>query len=92
MPTSSNPPQRRDYKKEARYEDTPAQVKHREERNQARHDAEKAGKKTQGEDVAHIVALANRGSPADSNTRVESIAKNRSWRKGQKGYRVPKDV
>ena len=44
MSTSKNPPQRRDYKKEDRYENTPEQVKHREERNLLRaHTAAKLG-------------------------------------------------
>ena len=92
MSTSKNPPQRRDYKKEDRYENTPEQVKHREERNLLRaHTAAKLGHAPAG-DVAHIVPLAGGGINSLGNSRVESIAKNRSWRKGQKGYHVPKDV
>ncbi len=93
MPISKNPASKRNYQKEDRYEDTPEQIKHREERNAARHSVEKAsGKKLPpGVDVAHIKPLANKGTNSGSNTRVESIAKNRSWRKGQKGYSVPID-
>jgi putative SOS response-associated peptidase YedK len=88
---SSNPPQRRDYKKEARYEDTPAQIKHREERNQLRaEEAKKLGRAPVG-DVAHIRPLESGGVNTLSNARVESVAKNRSWRKGQKKYTVPVD-
>ena len=91
MPTSSNPPQRRDYKKEARYEDTPEQIKHREERNLLRaHTTAKLGHSPLG-DVAHINPLAGHGSNSMGNSRVESVNKNRSWRKGQKGYHVPID-
>ena len=92
MPTSKNPPQRRDYKKEDRYEDSPAQIKHREERNLLRaHMTAKVGHPLAG-DVAHIVPLAGGGKNNLTNARIESIKKNRSWRKGQHGYRVPKDV
>jgi hypothetical protein len=84
---------KRDYQKEDRYEDTPVQVKHRTERNQARRAVEKAsGKKLPSDrDVAHIKPLAGGGSNTSANTKVESVAKNRSWRAGQKGYKVPID-
>jgi hypothetical protein len=91
MHTSKNPPQRRDYKKEDRYEDTPAQIKHREERNLLRaHTAAKLGHAPAG-DVAHIVPLAGGGTNSLGNSRVESVAKNRGWRAGQKKYHVPVD-
>ena len=91
MSTSKNPPQRRDYKKEDRYENTPEQVKHREERNLLRaHTAAKLGHAPLG-DVAHIVPLAGGGSNSLGNSRVESVHKNRSWRAGQKKYHVPLD-
>jgi hypothetical protein len=91
MPTSKNPPDKRNYKKEDRYEDSPAQIKHREERNLLRaHTAAKLGHDPVG-DVAHIKPLAGGGINSLGNSRVESIAKNRSWRKGQKGYHVPID-
>jgi hypothetical protein len=89
--TSKNPPDKRNYKKEDRYEDSPAQIKHREERNLLRaHTAAKLGHDPVG-DVAHIKPLAGGGINSLGNSRVESIAKNRSWRKGQKGYHVPID-
>lgn len=92
MPISKNPPQRRDYKKEDRYEDSPAQIKHREERNLLRaHMAAKVGHPLAG-DVAHIVPLAGGGANSLGNARVESVHKNRSWRAGRKGYSVPKDT
>ena len=91
MPTSKNPPSRRDYKKEDLYENTPAQVKHREERNLLRaHMTAKVGHPLSG-DVAHIVPLDGGGSNNLTNARVESIKKNRSWRKGQRAYHVPVD-
>ena len=91
MPTSKNPPDKRNYKKEVRYEDTPAQIKHREERNLLRaHMAAKVGHPLAG-DVAHIVPLDRGGGNSLTNARVESIKKNRSWRAGQRGYHVPKD-
>jgi hypothetical protein len=91
MPTSKNPPDKRNYKKEDRYEDSPSQIKHREERNLLRaHTAAKLGHDPVG-DVAHIKPLAGGGINSLGNSRVESIAKNRSWRKGQKGYHVPID-
>lgn len=68
------------------YENEPAQVKHREARNKARREAGHV----KG-DIAHKVALANKGTNTKSNLHVESIAKNRGWRKGQKGYKVPNE-
>jgi hypothetical protein len=91
MSTSSNPPQRRDYKKEERYEDTPEQIKHREERNQLRAQTTKRLGHSPTGDVAHINPLAGGGGNSMGNSRVESVHKNRSWRKGQKGYSVPID-
>jgi hypothetical protein len=91
MPISRNPPQKRDYKKEEHYEDTPAQVKHREERNLLRaHMAARLGHAPAG-DVAHIVPLDSGGTNSLGNSRVESVHKNRSWRKGQRKYAVPVD-
>ena len=89
---SKNPASKRDYKKEARYEDSPEQVKHREERNQARAiETKKLGHAPVG-DVAHIRPEARGGHTTPSNIRVETVKKNRSWRGGQKGYHVPDDT
>jgi len=89
---SKNPASKRDYKKEARYEDTPAQVAHREERNKARAiETRKLGHSPTG-DVAHVVPEARGGHTTPGNIRVETVARNRSWRKGQKGYNVPDDT
>jgi hypothetical protein len=91
MPTSKNPSSKRDYKKEAQFENTPARIKQREERNQARAaETKKLGRAPQG-DVAHIKPLAGGGANVASNEKIESAAKNRSWRKGQRGYTVPLD-
>lgn len=88
---SKNPPDKRNYKKEDRYEDSPAQIRHREERNLLRaHMTAKLGHPLHG-DVAHINPLAGGGINSLGNARVESVAKNRSWRKGQHGYKVPID-
>ena len=77
--------------RDERYEDSPKQVKYREERNVARHHAQKAsGKKLSG-DVAHRVPLSGGGSNRDSNIHVETVKKNRGWRKGESGYKVPKE-
>jgi hypothetical protein len=91
--TSKNPPDKRDYKKEAKYEDTPAQIAHREDRNRARAaETRRLGRNPVGEDIAHIKPMASGGKGTPGNVRVESVHKNRSWRAGQKGYHVPKDV
>lgn len=65
------------------YENTPQQVKVREERNKARADAIKAGtvKKGDGKEVDHIKMLDQGGTNAKSNRRVVPAAKNRAWRK-----------
>ena len=91
--TSKNPADKRNYKKEAQYEDSPIQIKHREERNASRAAFTKAsGKALPGDrDVAHIKPLAGGGPNTRANERVEAIKQNRSWRKGQKGYHVPVD-
>jgi hypothetical protein len=92
VPTSKNPPSKRDYKHEyAEYQGRPEQIKHRAERNEARRaETKKLGHAPVG-DVAHIKPLAGGGRNQLSNERVESSAKNRSWRKGQVGYKVPID-
>lgn len=91
MPISKNPSSKRDYKKEAQFENTPERVKQREERNKARAELTKAsGKKLSG-DVAHIRPLSSGGANTRSNERVEAVSKNRSWRRGMTGYKVPVD-
>jgi hypothetical protein len=92
MPTSKNPPSKRNYKHEyAEYQGRPEQIKHRAERNEARRaETKKLGHAPSG-DVAHITPLAGGGANKLSNERVESAKKNRSWRAGQTKYHVPVD-
>jgi len=75
------------------YNAKPEMVNRREDSNRARYAALKAGTVTKGDgkDVAHIVALDNGGKTAPGNLKVESQKANRSWRKGQKGYKVGTD-
>jgi hypothetical protein len=92
MPTSKNPPGKRDYKHEyAEYQGKPEQIKHRAERNAARAAATKSAGHALSGDVAHKVPLDRGGSNTRSNERVETVKKNRSWRRGQTGYHVPDD-
>ena len=94
MPTSKskNPADKRNYKKEDLYEARPSQVKHREERNEARREATKRLGHAPVGDVAHIKPLAGHGKNTSGNERVESIAQNRGWRGGMTGYHVPIDT
>jgi hypothetical protein len=89
---SKNPPGKRNYAHEYKeYQGTPVQIKHREERNKLRAEEKtKLGSAPVG-DVAHIRSLKSGGPNTLKNARVESVAKNRSWRAGQKGYKVPED-
>jgi hypothetical protein len=78
----------RDYKKDTAYENTPEQIKHREERNAARAALIKAGRVQKGDglDVDHRHMLKSGGSNDPSNWDVKTIKKNRGWRKGKHGY------
>jgi hypothetical protein len=80
----------RDYRHEYdTYQGKPEQIKHRAERNHARlEETKKLGHAPRG-DVGHIHPLQRGGSNTSSNERVQTVAQNRSWRKGQKGYYVP---
>ena len=71
------------------YEKSPTQVKHREERNEARrHEEKKVGKAAlKGKDVDHKKPLGAGGSNKSSNSRVISEKENRGWRKGKPGYK-----
>lgn len=81
----------RDYQKEDRYEDRPEQVKNREQRNVARaHETKRIGHPPSG-DVAHKVPLSGRGANTNRNIHVETVKKNRGWRKGESNYKVPKE-
>jgi hypothetical protein len=79
----------RKYKQAAAYEDTPEQVKNREERNKARYKLLKAGKvhKGDGKDVAHVKA-ADKGGSIKDGVRVETASKNRSFKRDSKGNLV----
>lgn len=79
----------RDYKKEYRdYHSSPEQKKKRAMRNAARRKAEAEGKvsKGDGKDIDHKKPVRKGGTNENGNTRVQTVAKNRAWRKGKKGY------
>ena len=71
----------RKYKQATAYEDTPAQVKNREERNKTRAHLMKEGRvsKGDGKDVDHIKPLSKGGKNIKSNLKVESASSNRSF-------------
>lgn len=71
----------RKYKKAAAYEDTPEQVKNREERNKARAHLMKEGRvsKGDGKDVDHIKPLSKGGTSTKANLKVKSASANRSF-------------
>jgi hypothetical protein len=89
MPKSS--PKKLAY--QAEYQKSPAEVKKREARNQARYQALKAGLVHKGDhlEVDHKNPLGAGGSNAKGNTRVISEKRNAGWRKGESGY-TPKKV
>lgn len=68
----------RNYKKETAWEDSPAQVKRREDRNRARRKAVRKGRvhKGDGKELDHV-GFHRRGSLAHVATRVTSRAANR---------------
>lgn len=72
----------------AKYQDTPENIKKREERNLARAHALKAGvvKKGDNKEIDHIDPLRKGGKNVKSNTRAIPAEVNRAWRKGKKGY------
>ena len=77
---------KRNYKKEAQYEDSPIQVKRREARNTARRKAVAKGivHKGDGLDVDHIKPLVKGGSTSMANTRAVPKSKNRSFARTKK--------
>jgi hypothetical protein len=89
MMTKSTP-QKLKYQKE--YNAKPEEVAKRVKNNAARREAIKRGtaKVGDGKDVAHIKALANGGTNAKGNTKVESRATNRGWRAGSGSYNPDK--
>lgn len=74
-------------KSQSEYQKSPEEVAKRVARNRARRHAIAAGKVSvgDGKELDHVTPLRNGGSTSDSNTRVVDAAKNRAWRKGQKG-------
>jgi len=79
----------RKYAQAAQYEDTPEQVKHREERNRLRYKFLKEGKVKKGDkkDVAHKVAL-DKGGSNKQGAFVQSEFGNRSFKRDSKGNLV----
>lgn len=75
----------------AEYQKSPENVEKRVARNKARRHAIADGRASvgDGKDIGHKRALNNGGSAKDGNTKVESTKKNRGWRKGESGYKVP---
>lgn len=75
----------------AEHQKSREEVLKREARNRARYQAEKKGlvHKGDGKEIGHRVALDNGGAATTANTEVETAARNRGWRKGQHGYKVP---
>ena len=70
----------------AGYDATPAHVKKRVERDQARRMLMKEGlvAKYDGKDVNHIKPVRSGGTNARSNLNVETEHKNRGWERGKK--------
>lgn len=73
----------RNYKEAAKYEDTPKQVRNREERNRARAELAKEGKVVKGDrkDVDHIKPLSKGGKTEPTNLRVLPQSENRSFQR-----------
>ena len=44
-----------------------------------------------GKDIAHVVPASRGGKTVASNLKVEAAKKNRAWREGEQGYKVPVD-
>ena len=87
MPKSS----KQELKTKAAYNKRPDVQAKRVANNKARREALREGRvhKGDGKDVAHRRALQNGGTNTASNLEIQSRKKNRGWRKGQKGYKVP---
>jgi hypothetical protein len=78
-------PEDRKYGTSAKYQAQPEQVKNRVARNAARRKMMREGKVKKGDskDVAHVKAFDKGGSNGDG-VRVESAAKNRSFKRDSK--------
>lgn len=78
----------RDYKAEYKnYQGKPEQIKNRAKRNAARAEMVKEHGKAalKGKDVGHKKALIHGGSNAKSNTRIETVSGNRSFKRTKTG-------
>tara|TARA_R100000951_G_scaffold75347_1_gene63501 strand:+ start:422 stop:709 length:288 start_codon:yes stop_codon:yes gene_type:complete len=83
-------PKKRNYKKEyANYQGTEEQKKNRAKRNAARRKALREGRVSKGssQDIAHKKAIS-KGGKNSGNTKVESAAKNRSFKRNSQGKLV----
>jgi hypothetical protein len=75
------------------YNKTPKQKIAQVERRRAERAAVRDGSSPigDGKDLSHIVAADNGGRATKKNLKLQDASKNRDWRKGQKGYKVPTD-
>ena len=74
----------RDYKQEYKTQQDRGEHENRMERQRARRKLDAKGVTRQGKDVAHVKALSKGGSNADG-IRLESPAKNRSFKRKPSG-------
>lgn len=84
MPYVNKP---RPYKKEYEQQKERGELPNRMERQRARRKLDAEGVDRKGKDVAHVKALSKGGSNADG-LRVESAAKNRSFKRSSSGALV----
>jgi len=84
MPYVTKP---RPYKKEYEQQKERGELPNRMERQRARRKLDAEGVDRKGKDVAHVKALSKGGSNADG-LRVESAAKNRSFKRSSSGALV----
>ena len=84
MPYVNKP---RPYKKEYEQQKERGELPNRMERQRARRKLDAEGVDRKGKDVAHVKALSKGGSNADG-LRVESAAKNRSFKRNSSGALV----
>ena len=84
MPYVNKP---RPYKKEYEQQKARGELPNRMERQRARRKLDAEGVDRKGKDVAHVKALSKGGSNADG-LRVESAAKNRSFKRNSAGALV----
>ena len=84
MPYVNKP---RPYKKEYEQQKARGELPNRMERQRARRKLDAEGVERKGKDVAHVKALSKGGSNSDG-LRVESSAKNRSFKRNSAGALV----